>query len=306
MIKRTVQENVKRLRKEGEEWGLPSRGVEFYIRLFQIQSEMEQRIGAVKPALDKKGAEHRMESGVPLIKPGELQLDGFLLKEAFSSTLEAYVDFADLFGKPFGEKKKDENHSALKRLIGECLDGTGSPHASAIKGTPEDLLAKAILCATLRPFWVVHSRALVGFVDPRRWRLGTCPVCGGRADFAFLDRENGSRWLVCCCCDAQWLFQRLQCPYCDNQNEDSLSYFTDEKEIYRLYVCERCGTYLKAADLRHMDRDLFVPLERLLTLSLDSQAREKGYTPGYLDGPWYGHPDFQALCLQVQPFLSAL
>jgi hypothetical protein len=305
-MKRTVQENVKWLRKEGEEWGLPPRGVEFYIRLFQIQAEMEQRIGAVKPALDKKGAEDRIQSGVPLLKPGELRLDGSLLKEAFSRTLEAFVDFGDLFGNHFGGKKRDESHSALKRLIGEFLDGMGSPRASALEDTPDDLLAKAVLCAALKPFWVVHSRALLGLFDPRRWRIGTCPVCGGRADFAFLDRERGSRWLVCCCCDAQWLFQRLQCPYCDNQNEDSLSYFTDEKEIYRLYVCERCGTYLKAADWRHLDRDLFLPLERLLTLSLDSQAREKGYKPGTLDGPWYGHPDLQALGLQVQPFLGDL
>jgi|GEM_PF-302074 len=306
MMKSTVRENVERMRKEGEERGLPSRAVEFYLRLFQLQSEMEQRIGAVKPALDKKGAEDRMESGVPLIKPGELQPDGSLLKDAFSRTLKAYGDFADLFGKNFVGKKGKERHSALKRWIGECLDLADSPHASAIQGTPEDLLAKAILCAALKPFWVVHSKVVLGLVDRKRWRSGTCPVCGGRADLAFLDRENGSRWLVCGCCDAQWLFQRLQCPYCDNQNEDSLSYFTDQGEIYRLYVCERCGSYLKAVDLRHMDRDLFLPLERLLTLSLDFQAREKGYTPGYLDGPWYGHPDLQALRLQVQAFLKDL
>ena len=306
MMPKIVQENVKRLREEAQERGLHSRGIEFYIRLFQLQSEMERRIGPVEPALDRKVAEDRVESGVPIIKPGELELDGSLLKEAFSTTLEAYADFADLFSNPSGAEKSYPSRSALKRLIGEFLDGTRPPRAFAIQGTHGDLLAKAILGATLKPFWVVHSRALIGFVDPKRWRIGTCPVCGGRADFAFLERDDSSRWLVCCCCDAKWLFQRLQCPYCDNRNEDSLSYFTDEKEIYRLYLCERCGTYMKTADLRHMDRDLFLPVERLLTLDLDSQAREKGYKPGYLDGPWYGYPDLQALCLQFQPFLKDL
>ena len=56
-------------------------------------------------------------------------------------------------------------------------------------------------------------------------------------------------------------------------------YFTDDEGLYRLYVCERCHHYLKAIDLRHAGREVLFQLERFLTLDIDHQAREKGYTP---------------------------
>ncbi|MFC1893377.1 formate dehydrogenase accessory protein FdhE [Chloroflexota bacterium] len=178
---------------------------------------------------------------------------------------------------------------APRELIKAQLDVAGSPDSSTVGGTNEHLLTRATSFATLKPFLVAHSKALLGFVNQKRWRRGYCPICGGRADFAFLDREHGARWLVCCWCDAEWLFQRLQCPYCDNHNQDSLAYFTDEKGIYRLYICERCRTYMKAVDLRHVDKEVCLPLERVLTLNMDAEAQEKGYRPSYLDACWYSH-----------------
>ena len=82
-----------------------------------------------------------------------------------------------------------------------------------------------------------------------------------------------------------------QCSFPPFQAEHSLAYFTDEKGIYRLYLCERCRAYIKAVDLRHVKKEVSLPLERMLTLGIDSQAREKGYRPGYLDACLYSHPE---------------
>ncbi|MBA7684396.1 Protein FdhE [subsurface metagenome] len=78
----------------------------------------------------------------------------------------------------------------------------------------------------------------------------------------------------------QPLFQRLECPYCGNQNQAALAYFTDDEGLYRLYVCEQCHTYIKAVDLRRTESQVLLPLERVMTLDMDREGQEKGYKPG--------------------------
>jgi FdhE protein len=125
-----------------------------------------------------------------------------------------------------------------------------------------------------------QAEAYKKLVDQEQWRRGYCPVCGGKADFAFLDKEKGARWLLCSRCDTEWLFQRLECPYCGTTNQNELAYFTDDSELYRLYICQRCHTYLKAVDMRKTDSEILLPLERVLTADIDRQGQEKGYKGG--------------------------
>ena len=81
-------------------------------------------------------------------------------------------------------------------------------------------------------------------------------------------------------CDAQWLFQRLECPFCGNKDQKQLAYLTDDNGIYRVYLCEECKGYLKSIDLRNADSEVILPLEWVATLDLDIQACESGYSAG--------------------------
>ncbi len=137
------------------------------------------------------------------------------------------------------------------------------------------------LKSAFHPILVRYSEQISPLVNQDSWRQKVCPICGGKADFSFLDREAGARWLVCSRCDAEWLFLRLECPFCGNRDQDSLAYLTDEKELYRLYTCERCRTYIKAIDLRRSGEDVLFPLQRIITLDLDRQAHEAGYQPAW-------------------------
>jgi len=112
------------------------------------------------------------------------------------------------------------------------------------------------------------------------WWHSHCPVCGGAADYAFLDKERGGRWLVCSRCDSEWSYPRLECPFCDNNNQHLLNYYASEAGAHRLYTCEKCHQYLKATDLRQTGAAFYPPLERLLTLDMDRQGTELGYLPG--------------------------
>jgi FdhE protein len=107
----------------------------------------------------------------------------------------------------------------------------------------------------------------------------TMKACG-KPDFAFIDKEKGARWLLCSRCDTGWLFQRLECPYCGNTDQNELAYFTDDTELYRLYICQRCHSYLKSIDLRKTDSEILLPLERVMTVDMDRQGQEKGYKGG--------------------------
>ena len=51
----------------------------------------------------------------------------------------------------------------------------------------------------------------------------------------------------------------------------------DDSGYYRLQVCDNCKTYLKTLDMRKAAGEVLIPLERILTVEMDRQAREKGY-----------------------------
>ena len=71
----------------------------------------------------------------------------------------------------------------------------------------------------------------------------------------------------------------MKCAYCNNTDQEALSYYTSDEGLYRLYVCDKCKHYLKTIDLRNARSEVLVPLERLLTMEIDAQAREYGYSP---------------------------
>lgn len=282
MTKKADKELLKKLEEAGREKGAPSRLLEFYRRLLRIQSAAEQRIGKAKSALKKEVFQKRMARKLPLLSFTELAIDWGLLKDTFTEVTAAFAEYADLFGElPKSLRESEHLPSLPKKVVKAWFEKAEMPATLAIEDDSERLFLEAIIHATLKPFLVSQAKALIGLVDQESWRREYCPICGGRPDLAFLDKERGARWLLCSRCDTEWLFKRLQCPYCNTQDQNALAYFTDDEGLYRLYVCEQCHKYIKAVDLRLTGSDVLWPLERVLTLDLDRQAKEKGYQPGY-------------------------
>jgi len=278
------REILKRLEEEGRKKGLPPRLLEFYQRLFCIQFGAGQRIGIAKPSLKRVAINYRIERGLPLISFDELALDWSLVKDIFDEVTATFADYPDLFGETPKSLRELKSRSSLPKKVARAWFKTARlPSTIAVDDVNEYLYLEAIIHATLKPFLVSHSKALLSFVNQEHWRREYCPICGGRPDFAFLDKERGARWLLCSRCDTKWLFQRLQCPYCSTQNQDALAYFTDDEGVYRLYVCEQCHKYIKAIDLRCAKSEVLLPLERVVTLDMDRQGQEKGYKPDYAE-----------------------
>jgi FdhE protein len=254
--------------------------IELYSQLLSLQIGVKSRLAIPKPGPADKTIADQLKQGLPLLRFGDLSLDWSLVQEQLRAVIAVLTEhLTPELGNAKGLRNLTSDMPLLQQAVKDWYQGLPLSAIATEQCVSESLLSAA-LQATLRPFLVAHSEVLLPLVKQELWRRGYCPVCGGRPDFAFLDKERGARWLLCSRCDAEWLFQRLQCPYCGTQNHSSLAYLTDEKQLYRLYTCEECRSYIKAIDLRNTESEILLPLERVLTMDLDRQADEAGYQAG--------------------------
>ena len=236
MTKKAANNLLNKLEEEGEKRGLTPRFLEFYQRLLRIQSRAEEGTGISKPRLGKKSIDSRIERGLPILTYNKLALDWLLLQDIFAEITVVFADYPELFGDiPKSLKEAMPRPTLSKETARAWFSGTDLSSTIASDDTNENII-EAIIQATFQPFLRSHAKALTGSVLQAHWRHNYCPICGGNPDFAFLDKERGSRWLLCSRCDTEWLFQRLQCPCCGTQDQDALAYHTDDEGIYRLYT----------------------------------------------------------------------
>ena len=272
----TTSKILNKLKELEKEEGKIPLLLEFYQKLLQIQSKAQKRMGTLTPTISSAAIHTQLTKGLPLVGFDELALDWPLVREVFAKVMAALAGYPQLFGEiPDGLKKPGAGRLLTKKAVKAWFTGKELP-PTLRDGVSENLM-QTIIQATMQPFLASHARALIGRVKQEYWRQGYCPICGGSPDLAYLEKGVGARWLLCSRCDSEWLFQRLECPYCRTSDQSALTFFTDEEELYRLYVCEQCKCYLKAIDLRKAESEILLPLERLYTLDLDAQARENGY-----------------------------
>ena len=135
--------------------------------------------------------------------------------------------------------------------------------------------------SSIKPSVVHCAEQLAAYLaEEPPWDKGFCPICGSAPGFSQFEDE-GRRVLFCGFCWHQWTAQRIYCPFCENKDSSSLHYYFSETEKdYRVDVCDRCKTYIKAVDKRKLDRIIYAPLEFVATLHLDIKAQEMGFKSG--------------------------
>lgn len=139
----------------------------------------------------------------------------------------------------------------------------------------EDYLSRAIL----RPY-VEVLRALNRAPD-RVHRRGQCPFCGGRPWIAARrdasSMEGARRMLGCSLCGGDWLFGRILCPACFEEEPARLPNFqSDTHPNVRIEACETCHRYVKSLDLSEDARPI-PEVDDLVSLSMDLWAVEQGF-----------------------------
>jgi len=84
--------------------------------------------------------------------------------------------------------------------------------------------------------------------------------------------------LGCALCGQEWLFERILCPSCFEEDPHKLPAFRDEKNgAVRIEACETCRRYVKSIDLSEDARPI-PEVDDLATLALDLWAAEQGLT----------------------------
>ena len=251
------------------------------IRLLRMGIEAQPRIGTPKPHLTRDAISSLLMQGKPILTFDDLGLDWSLLEELFRAAVRILI--WESAGSQENSKRLNQlaaNTPLLRQVARDYYNDTPLS-ATATEHCIDTSLMEACISAALAPFLAAYSEALSELVAQDLWRRKSCPICGGVADFAFLEKDQGARWLMCSRCGMEWLFQRIQCPYCGTQKHESLAYRTNSQGLYRLYTCEECHGYIKAIDLRKAGSDVLLLLERILTVDLDRQAKEANYRPGY-------------------------
>jgi FdhE protein len=140
----------------------------------------------------------------------------------------------------------------------------------------EDYVSRAIL----RPY--VEVLRVCGVPPDRRPVRGRCPFCGGGAWISVrrdgAEMEGAKRLLGCALCGGEWLFQRILCASCFEEDPHKLPSFQSEKHAnVRIETCETCRRYVKSIDVS-LDARPIPEVDDLLSLSMDLWAAEEGYT----------------------------
>ena len=266
-------EIIESLRHGAEQSPELAETVELYCKLLDIEAQAGIPTPEVASA---EQARSLLLQGKPLLDLDELDFDSSKLTD-----LAMQIAFAVAEQRRERVRELADIHAWLHRRRDRMrsfaiayLRGNGIPDSNS--GIDGGLLVFVVHSA-LRPFLRAYADALSGFVDVNAWYRAQCPICGGEPDVAALEKRNGRRRLMCSRCDTEWLYHRLSCPFCGNDDPKGLAFFPSEDKVHRLTVCERCRRYLKTVDFRETPEERPLAAERVLTAGMDVAAQEAGY-----------------------------
>jgi FdhE protein len=253
-----------------------------YRELFLAQNRLAAQPEPQIPALDRDAAHRRLASGLSLYSPETFPLD----PDAHENFLRIVCDLVETAPDPLA-------HGARRVAAALSSDALDMPAlGSALLVAEADRLDRVakqlevdadalrfLLANALAPLAARFAdKAASLLTDAPLWERGRCPICGHLPSLSAL-ADKGARTLICGFCQHQWAAARIFCPACETRESDAISYFFSELEPeYRVYTCESCRFYLKTVNLSLLERPFFPPAEMLLTLHLDIQAQEQGFT----------------------------
>jgi FdhE protein len=257
----------------------------FFKDIINEQYLILPKIKIVPVEIDKEDAKSKTIQGFPLVEKRTLALDIPSATRLFRrlckilSKNKKTTRDAELITQAMRNKKID-----LPELLKQAESENDEYITTLSKklGVKEDVLS-FLARNSIKPIYETYAKELKDYVDQERWWKGYCPICGSEPYIAELKNEGGAegaRFLVCSSCNFEWRFNRVKCPFCENDNHEKLRYFFAEKEgrAYRVDVCEKCKRYIKTIDTNKLGIDFIPLLEDIGTLHLDILAQKEGYT----------------------------
>jgi FdhE protein len=164
-------------------------------------------------------------------------------------------------------------------LIYESFNPPPLEEEAADNGEETSLdLVELFIEESLRPALEKVTARYGAAVRKADWMEGYCPICGREPKIGEIRDAEESRYLFCNQCGFEWNYLRIKCPFCGNEEQQSLAYFTIEgDERYRVDVCNECKRYIKIVDFREAKQKADLDVEDIATIHLDMRANEEGY-----------------------------
>jgi FdhE protein len=240
-----------------------------------LREEYRQKMPAVIFPVDDSLIEKKMAGGLPLIDFSAGHFDLIKPKEYFLALLEIAEKRVPGETTDLVEKIKDGTID-FERLV---LNSFYTHYDEQADEVEEDFfdLVELFLEESLRPSMEAVAKRYTDIIPQFAWSEGYCPICGKEPKIGQI-REGEGRFLFCNQCGFEWHFPRIKCPFCGNEEQQSLAYFTVEgDEQYRVDVCNECKRYIKIVDFRESKKDANMDVEDIATLHLDILANEEGY-----------------------------
>ena len=249
---------------------------EFYCSILIAQREVSLSFQPDLCGFDAEVYLSRSSRGLPLIKAQDVAIDRSRLNELLENLCRIVQKRrGDVIPAGFEVTSLSDQERLLTKGV---IENGAILQEMAVQAKIEYDVFQLIAEQALSPFISRLAEELAGHVDQSKWLRGYCPVCGKEPIMSKLEEEIGKRWLFCPFCHTEWLFKRLACPFCENDNQESLRYFfVENDEAHRVDVCDSCKRYIKTIDSRQMNRGINLFVENLSTLALDIVAQKEGF-----------------------------
>jgi FdhE protein len=240
-----------------------------------LREEYRNNMADVFTAVDESLIATKMVGGLPLIDFSCGRFDLSKPREYFLALLGIAEKRAPGETTELSEKISNGSYDFEKMVLNSFYAQDDEPSAEM----EEDFfdLIELFLEESLRPSLEIVAQKYADVIARSEWSEGYCPICGKEPKIGQIRGEEG-RFLFCNQCGFEWHFLRIKCPFCSNEEQQSLSYFTVEgDEQYRVDVCNECKRYIKIVDFRESKREPNLDVEDIATLHLDILANEEGY-----------------------------
>jgi FdhE protein len=245
-----------------------------------LREEHRRRMEGEIFAIDDKMVAAKMTGGFPLVDFTSVTTDLTQPQAYFLALLEIAEKRAP--GETGEIARRIRSGELLfNDLIHESFNPPPEEEEAADSGDPDEAsfdLVELFIEESLRPALEQVAARYGDTVRKSGWSQGYCPICGREPKIGEIRDEEGSRYLFCNQCGFEWTYQRIKCPFCGNEEQQSLAYFTIEgDERYRVDVCNECKRYIKMVDFREAKKKADLDVEDIATLHLDMLANDEGY-----------------------------
>jgi len=274
----TADPIIQRLRAVAQESPDLKNAAQVYEAILPLLRDAELRVGTIP--LTPEQAREKMGKGQPLLFGVDLDID-------LDSLRALMIKLARALEPSAGDAAHrillalEENTLDLGALLSAVAEGTSGPIGSVAQRLALDAeLLMMVLQNALKPALREWRRQLTPVAEGIPWNKGACFVCGDAAALAELQGNNQTMHLRCSRCGADWVFRRLQCMYCGNEDPDTQRYLDsgNRNKILRAEACDTCKGYVKVIAAFSPTPTELLAVEDLATLHLDYSAQERGYS----------------------------